>query len=89
MKQASVQIFGFVQGVGFRHFIRSKARDLGLTGWVQNLPDGSVESIFQSDKSSIEKIIEECRRGPFLSEVENVEVKWEEIVDKFQEFVIL
>lgn len=40
MQSAHVLITGFVQGVGFRHFIKSKARELGLTGWVRNLPAG-------------------------------------------------
>lgn len=86
MKTCRVFISGFVQGVGFRHFVRSKANELGLTGFVHNLPDGRVEAIFQGDKSSIEKIIKHCKKGPFLSEVENVEVKVEDIKKKFGSF---
>ena len=41
--QAHLFILGFVQGVGLRRFIRGKARKMGLTGWVTNLPDGRVE----------------------------------------------
>ncbi len=89
MTQAHVFISGFVQGVGFRHFIRSQARELGLTGWVKNVPDGSVEAAFQGPKEKIEEIIKHCKRGPFLSEVEKVDVKWEKIEEKFDDFVIL
>lgn len=89
MKQCRILILGFVQGVGFRHFIRSKANELRLKGFVQNLPDGSVEAVFQGDKSSIDKIIEQCKKGPFLSEVEGVEVKWESMVDNFKDFMVL
>lgn len=89
MKQCRILIFGFVQGVGFRHFIRSKANELGLTGYVQNLPHGSVEAVFQGDKSSIEKIIEQCKNGPFLSEVENVNVQWESSNETFTSFDII
>ena len=85
MKMCHIFISGFVQGVGFRQFIQRIAQDLRLTGWVKNLPDNRVEAVFQSCASSdqeakkqIEKIISICRKGPFLSEVENVEVVWEE-----------
>lgn len=86
MKTCRVFISGFVQGVGFRHFIRSKAKELRLTGWVRNLPDGSVEAIFQGNKSSIEEIIKDCKKGPFLSEVESLEIKWENVKQKFDDF---
>lgn len=86
MSQARVFVSGFVQGVGFRHFVRSKSSDLGLTGWIKNLPDGRVEAVFQGDKGSIEKIIEQCKKGPLLSEVENIEVLREEIKKKFNSF---
>ncbi len=89
MKQCRILIFGFVQGVGFRHFVRSKAHKLGLTGWVKNLPDGSVEAVFQGDKSSIEQIIEQCKKGPFLSEVEGVDVQWEQPQQELNAFDIL
>lgn len=86
MSQARVFISGFVQGVGFRHFVRSKAIELGLTGFVRNLPDGRVEAVFQGDKSSIEQIIKDCRKGPFLSEVENIDVDWVNTEEKFKSF---
>ena len=73
---AHVFISGFVQGVGYRYFVKKHARDLGLAGWVKNLPDRRVEALFTGSKEQIEKTIEECRKGPFLSEVENVEVEW-------------
>jgi len=80
MKRAHIFISGFVQGVSFRHFVKRKAQEIGLTGWVKNLPDGRVEAVFQGPKEKIEGIILLCRKGPFLSEVEDVEVEWEEDV---------
>lgn len=72
----TVQVFisGFVQGVGFRHFVLVQAQHLGLTGWVKNLPDGRVEGKFCGERKKIETLILLCKKGPFLSEVENVEV---------------
>lgn len=70
-------ISGFVQGVGFRQFIKSNAQKLNLKGWVSNLPDGRVEALFVGSKEKIEELIKASRKGPFLSEVESVEVVWE------------
>lgn len=76
--QCRVFIGGFVQGVGFRQFIKHYALKLGLVGWVKNLPDNRVEAILQGSRENIEKIISLCRKGPFLSEVKDVDAIWEE-----------
>ena len=89
MKIAHVFISGFVQGVGLRYFIRRKALDFGLGGWVRNLPDGRVEVIFQGSDEKIKEIIILCRKGPFLAEVKNVEVAWEETKEEFKNFEIV
>lgn len=88
MKVAHITISGFVQGVGFRHFVRKNAQSLGITGWVRNLPDGSVEAEFQGEKEKIEQIIRICKKGPFLSEVENVEVEWVDDKNEFDDFFV-
>lgn len=75
---AHIFISGFVQGVGFRRFVKHHVLKLGLTGWVKNVPDNRVEAIFQGSKEDIEKIISICKKGAFLSEVKNVEAFWEE-----------
>lgn len=76
---AHVFITGFVQGVGFRRFVRHQALKLGLTGWVKNLPDNRVEAVFCGSKEQIEKIIFLCEKGPFLSEVKDVQVNFEDV----------
>ncbi len=86
MQQVHVFISGFVQGVGFRQFLKHSARKLGITGWVQNLPDGRVEAIFQGSKESIEQMILRCKKGPMLSKVEEVLVEWAETGEKFETF---
>lgn len=75
---ANVFITGFVQGVGFRRFVKKQAVKLGLTGWVKNLPDNRVEALFSGSQENIGKIISICRKGPFLSEVKDVEVLWDQ-----------
>jgi len=86
--QARILITGFVQGIGFRYFVNSNARRLGLRGWVKNTDDGRVEVLAQGSKEEIEKLIKLCEKGPFLSEVKSVDVQWEEKTEPLDEFKI-
>ena len=86
MKQAHLFISGFVQGVGFRYFVRSNAEKLGIKGWVKNKEDNRVEALFQGKDEKIKLMINLCNKGPFLSEVKDVVVEWEEAKEKFQDF---
>lgn len=81
-------ISGFVQGVGYRQFVKSNAQKLDITGWVKNLPDGRVEAVVQGKKDEVTKLIELCQKGPLLSEVESVDVREEEIEKDFSDFSI-
>ncbi len=81
-------ITGFVQGVGFRKFVKHTARVLGLKGWVRNNHDGSVEGVVVGQKEKLEKMIKACRKGPLLSEVENVELEWIENGEEFEVFEV-
>lgn len=87
--QAHVYISGFVVGVGFRQFVKHAAKKNAVTGWVKNLPDGRVAALLQGVKENIETVIAECKKGPFLSEVENVEVVWEEAKENYVTFDIV
>jgi acylphosphatase len=87
--QAHIFVMGFVQGVGFRRFIRSKARLLGLTGWVKNLSDGRVEALVQGPKASIEQLIKIIEKGNWLSGVKDVVVDFDENQEQFKEFIII
>jgi len=64
--------------VFFRAETRDRARSLGLSGWVRNVADGSVEAVFEGDRDRIESMLEWCRRGPGFAEVEDLDVAWEE-----------
>lgn len=89
MKQAHVFVSGFVQGVGFRRFIRSKAERLNLSGWVKNLPDGRVEAVLQGPEEKVQKAVEEFNKGSFLSEVKDLVVEWEEAKEVYKNFEIV
>lgn len=56
-------VLGRVQGVGFRRYARERAVDLGLTGWVRNLPDGSVEVWFQGEPGAVAEMEDWLHRG--------------------------
>lgn len=86
---ARVFISGFVQGVGFRQFIKKSALQLGLTGWVKNLLDNRVEAVFSGSKEQIEKIILVCKKGPFLADIKSVDVIWEEMGEEFKDFKVI
>lgn len=72
MNQLHVRVTGVVQGVGFRWFIRERARRLGLAGWVRNLHDGSVEVFAAGDRGQLDLLRSELVRGPRGAAVEAV-----------------
>jgi acylphosphatase len=78
VKRAHVQVSGRVQGVFFRAETRDRARSLGLSGWVRNAPDGSVEAVFEGPADRVRSLIDWCRCGPSLAVVADVSVGWEE-----------
>ena len=86
---AHVFISGFVQGVGYRQFIKRSARTLNLTGWAKNLSDNRVEAVFQGSKERIEKIIPICKKGSFLSEVKDVQITYEDTEIAYGSFDII
>jgi len=69
-----IYIRGRVQGVGFRWSAAKEARDLGITGFVKNLSDGSVYIEAEGTRGQLDAFVEWCRNGPGLSVVESVDV---------------
>ena len=68
-----VVIHGRVQGVWFRGWTRDRATSLGLSGWVRNRRDGTVEALFAGDERDIEEMIAACRDGPPAARVTSIE----------------
>ncbi|AMM41662.1 acylphosphatase [Candidatus Desulfofervidus auxilii] len=87
--RAHVIIKGRVQGVFFRSSTQDEAIRLGLTGWVKNCPDGSVEAVFEGDKKVIEEIIKWCHKGPPWARVNEVKVSWEPYQGEFVRFSVV
>ena len=75
---------GHVQGVGFRDFVYTRARFLGVCGYVRNLDDlRSVEVVAEGEREQLEQLLEYLRQGPRGSRVEDVEVQWGEASGRF------
>ena len=65
---------GRVQGVWYRESMRREAESLGITGWVRNRGDGSVEAVVQGSAAAVEALLRWARRGPESAEVAGLEV---------------
>lgn len=70
------KIHGRVQRVYFRDFTRTRARGLGVAGYVRNLMDGAVEVVAEGQKEDLEKLVSALRTGPPSAQVEKVDVEW-------------
>lgn len=68
-------VTGRVQGVGFRWFVLEAASAEGITGWVRNAPDGSVEIVAEGDAEAMERFERAVRRGPGRARVDDVETE--------------
>jgi acylphosphatase len=85
-KRVHLYVSGRVQGVSYRYYAISKARELNLSGWVQNLPCGRVELLAEGEEEALKLLVEWCHRGSPEARVENVEVMWEAPQQNLQYF---
>ena len=83
-----LQISGRVQGVYFRASTVKQAQRLGITGWVRNCLDGSVEVVAEGEKAELEKLISWCRKGPSGALVKDVQTEWEASKQEFYNFSV-
>jgi acylphosphatase len=81
-------IFGRVQGVWFRESTRRQAVALGVTGWVRNNPDGTVELVAEGAEESVRKLVQWCNRGPSAAKVTRVDQTDEVWRGEFHSFEI-
>ena len=72
MKTRRATVTGRVQGVGFRFFAERAARELGVRGWVRNLPNGAVEAVAEGEEEAVTRFVERLRKGPQGSRVERL-----------------
>ena len=81
-------IEGRVQGVGFRYFTQQKATRLGLTGWVRNRWNGTVEAVAEGPHETVEQLLQALHRGPRPGTTRNVKSNWLEATGEFSGFQI-
>ena len=74
MQRLRIKFYGTVQGVGFRYRAYYAARELGLTGWVENLPDGTVLAEIQGDRTLIDEMIGKIAAGHYVN-ITNMDIK--------------
>jgi acylphosphatase len=70
-------VHGRVQGVAFRANTQHQARRLGLTGWVRNCHDGTVEFVAEGQQNSVQQLVAWCQHGPPGARVTHIELGWE------------
>lgn len=86
-KQLHLWVSGRVQGVTFRASTRRHALDLGVTGWVKNLPDGRVEAVLCGPSNAVDQLLVWCQTGPPPARVDDIETT-EEPPNDFSTFSI-
>lgn len=86
--RAEVKFTGIVQGVHFRDYTRRFANQQRVCGWVRNLPDGSVQAVFEGDKNDIEEVVRRLREEHPRARIEKVDVRWADCAEEFNKFQI-
>jgi acylphosphatase len=86
--RAHVIISGRVQGVFFRAETQSAAQRLGVSGWVRNRSDGTVEAVFEGSAATVHRAVDWCWQGSPMAHVSDVGVQWEDYTGEFDNFSI-
>ena len=87
-ERVEMRIVGRVQGVWYRKSTRDAALQRGLTGWVRNADDGSVEAVAEGPRAQLEDFIAWCRKGPAGARVDEIEATWAEATGAFEGFYV-
>lgn len=91
MAQKRIQLIvrGRVQGVYFRASAQREARQLGLTGWVKNRNDGSVEMVVEGEEDQVKDFLAWAQTGPSTARVDKVETRWRSYTGEYPNFRIV
>jgi acylphosphatase len=88
-KQLHCLVRGRVQGVFFRASTQREAKRLGLTGWVKNTSDGTVEFVAEGEEQELRQLLGWAQRGPSAARVDMVDTRWRSYTGEFTEFRIV
>lgn len=86
--RATVTVHGRVQGVCFRMYACERAEDLGLTGWVRNTRDRTVEAVFEGEEEDVRSMVRWCHTGPPAAVVHSVDVDYSNATGEFDRFSV-
>lgn len=89
MQELYCVVTGKVQGVRYRSYLEDSATKLGLTGYVRNLSDGSVEVCAQGEGNALRDFIEYINEGSLQAQVEGVDAHWRTVKTTYYEFSVL
>lgn len=84
--RAHIVISGIVQGVFFRVETQRAAQRHGVSGWVRNKRDGTVEAVVEGERADVEKMLDWCRTGPPRAVVDDVAVEWKTYTGEMGDF---
>ncbi len=87
-KKVLLIVSGKVQGVFYRDYVRIEAENIGIQGYVRNMPDKTVEIVAAGTEAQLKKFILACRKGSFLARVEDVREESYYGSEEFDEFEI-
>ena len=88
MEELHATVSGRVQMVMMRDFVQRSAKKLDLTGYVKNLPDGTVEVVAQGERGTLEKLLEQLHKGSVLSRIDSVVPEWRQPSAQYKGFII-
>ncbi|RLG70729.1 MAG: acylphosphatase [Candidatus Iainarchaeum archaeon] len=88
MKRVRIIVSGLVQGVFFRAHTEEWATQLGLKGFVRNLPNGDVEIIAEGEEGKLKELLERVKVGPPAAVVKDVKIEWQKAKNEFKDFRI-
>lgn len=88
IKQYHLLISGRVQGVSYRASAWEKAQQLGIHGWVKNLPDGRVEMVIAGEQVTLEQMISWAEQGPQFADVSHIDISEQSAINTQSEFQI-
>ncbi|MCK5219799.1 acylphosphatase [bacterium] len=83
-----VEVYGRVQGVGYRFFVERAAQERYLSGWVANAPNGSVKIEAQGPEEDLRTLLRDLERGPGLAVVEKMKIDWLDSLPKEEGFYV-
>ena len=88
IQRLHAMVSGRVQGVNFRHYTILTARELGLSGWVRNRDDGTVEVLAEGGRPALDRLLAFLRKGPPAARVTGVQHEWMPASGEFAHFSV-